>query len=86
MAEVQVNLPWTVGVRNPDRSVTYYGPGIVTVDEEFAAARGWEPVEVDATDGAKQLAKENNIDLATVTGTGADGRITKADVEKAIGS
>lgn len=38
----------------------------------------------DATDTAKELAEEHGIDLSTVTGTGADGKITKADVEKAV--
>lgn len=36
---------------------------------------------VDATDAARQLAAEHDIPLADVTGTGKDGRITKADVE-----
>lgn len=41
--------------------------------------------EIDATDEAKQLAANNGIDLATVTGTGKDGRILKSDVEALIG-
>lgn len=41
--------------------------------------------EYDATDGALEAAKELGVDLANVTGTGADGRITKADVEGAAG-
>ncbi len=32
----------------------------------------------------RKMARENNIDLAKVTGTGAGGRITKEDVEKFI--
>lgn len=40
-----------------------------------------EPVEeLLATDAARQLAAEWSIDLAKVTGTGAEGRITKDDV------
>lgn len=35
----------------------------------------------DATDAAVKLAAEHDIDLADVAGTGADGRITKGDVE-----
>ena len=35
----------------------------------------------DATDSAVELAAELGVDLSTVTGSGADGRITKADVE-----
>lgn len=37
-------------------------------------------MSVSATDAAVKLAEENGIDLANVTGTGADGRITKGDV------
>lgn len=39
---------------------------------------------VDATNAARELAAEHNIDLWSVTGTGADGRITKADVQAVI--
>lgn len=35
----------------------------------------------NATDAAVKLAAEHGIDLADVVGTGADGRITKGDVE-----
>lgn len=34
----------------------------------------------EATDAARELADEHGIDLATVSGTGAEGRITKDDV------
>ena len=40
--------------------------------------------EPDPTEGAEELAKEENIDLATIEGTGADGRVTKADVQAAV--
>ncbi len=35
---------------------------------------------------AKKLAEENNLDAATIKGTGKDGRVTKEDVLKAIES
>lgn len=58
-------------------------------------AKGWSlgeadkdlplpPVPIDATDGAKELAEDNGIDLALVKGTGQDGRIIKADVQAYI--
>jgi large subunit ribosomal protein L21 len=42
------------------------------------------PVEIDATDTARSLAEEHGIDLATIEGTGKEGRILKSDVTKAI--
>lgn len=39
--------------------------------------------KVRATPGARKLAKQKGIDLAAVTGTGPQGRITREDVEKA---
>lgn len=36
---------------------------------------------MNATDAAVKLAAENELDLADVVGSGADGRITKGDVE-----
>ncbi len=43
-----------------------------------------ETHEIDATDAAKAFAEEQNIDLATVTGTGTEGRVTKDDVVAAV--
>lgn len=38
----------------------------------------------DATEAAIKLAEEHDIDLAGVSGSGADGRILKSDIEKLI--
>lgn len=38
----------------------------------------------DATEAAAEYAAEHDVDLAGITGTGADGRITKADVEEHV--
>ena len=38
----------------------------------------------DATEVAIKLAEEHDIDLAEVSGSGADGRILKSDIEKLI--
>jgi pyruvate/2-oxoglutarate dehydrogenase complex dihydrolipoamide acyltransferase (E2) component len=40
----------------------------------------------NATDAAVKLAAEHDIDLADVAGSGADGRITKGDVEAHVTS
>lgn len=40
------------------------------------------PPEISAA--ARKLAEDNGIDISTITGTGADGSIVKADVEAAI--
>lgn len=37
--------------------------------------------KINATETAVNLAEERGVDLAMVTGTGVDGRITKGDVE-----
>ena len=39
--------------------------------------------DVDATDSARELAKDEGVDLADVDGTGKDGRVLKSDVEAA---
>ncbi|HET7271364.1 MAG TPA: 50S ribosomal protein L20, partial [Rubrobacter sp.] len=40
-----------------------------------------EPTEVEATGAAERRAEELNVDLSSVEGTGADGRILVEDVE-----
>lgn len=60
------------------RSVQAVAPG-----QRPATAETAEP-GVDATDAARALADESNIDLTTIDGTGAEGRITKDDVTAAI--
>ena len=64
--------------------------GTAAISDDYGAtgaipAEGLEEgAEIDATDGAKELADEENVDLMQVEGTGADGRITKSDVEDYI--
>jgi len=43
-----------------------------------------EPKEIKASPLARNIAKEHNVDLAQVTGTGPGGRITKEDVLKYV--
>ncbi|MEE2820836.1 MAG: 2-oxoglutarate dehydrogenase complex dihydrolipoyllysine-residue succinyltransferase [Pseudomonadota bacterium] len=49
-----------------------------------SAADSQTEVASAANPAAKKLAEENNIDLASVTGTGKDGRILKEDVQNTI--
>lgn len=39
--------------------------------------------DIDTTGAAAELAAELGVDLSDIEGSGKDGRITKADVEKA---
>jgi len=49
-----------------------------------ATSASAEPsADVRAAPYVRQLAKDKGVDLATVTGTGPGGRITKADIEAA---
>ena len=45
-----------------------------------------EEIVIDATESALALAGEEGVDLAQVSGSGANGRITKGDVQKYVGS
>ena len=56
----------------------------VVVDETPAAVETAPVAEFDITDSARELAEEAGLDLATVEGTGKEGRILKSDVQKAI--
>ncbi len=68
----------------------------LTVEGEDAVTAGAEPVEAPAAaaapaaDGpassptARKLAEQHGVDLASLTGTGPKGKITKEDVEAAI--
>lgn len=51
----------------------------------FAASNGDES-EVNITSAAAELAEELGVDVNTIEGSGAEGRITKGDVEAAAES
>lgn len=63
----------------------------VKAEEKLAARPNSAPVKVSAPAGdriiasplAKRIAQQNGVDLASVTGSGPNGRIVKADVENA---
>jgi 2-oxoisovalerate dehydrogenase E2 component (dihydrolipoyl transacylase) len=58
-------------------------PAATMAPSEATPAAGGE--EVRATPPVRRLARERGIDLATVTGTGPEGRITREDVLKTTG-
>ena len=51
-----------------------------TEDVEFQSSVETRPPEPILSPAAKKLAEENQLDIAVVTGTGKDGRVTKEDV------
>lgn len=53
----------------------------VTIPEPSHKARTTVPGRVDISPVARKLAEDNGIDLASLHGTGPQGRITRADVE-----
>ena len=55
-----------------------------TAKPKPAAVEVVADVEINITDSARALAEEAGIDLATIEGTGKEGRILKSDALKAI--
>src|SRR5437868_7870936 len=64
-----------------------YGPGGpqagVRRRPRVSAGASGDAMEARAAPFVRQLAKDKGVDLASITGTGPGGRITKADVEGA---
>lgn len=54
------------------------------LDVYRAGSAAQEPSEVSATDAAAKLAREHDLDLSAVEGTGENGRVLKGDVEDAL--
>ena len=52
--------------------------------EEGSSPEEVGATEVDATDGARTLADEEDVNLTALEGSGKDGRIIKADVKDAL--
>ncbi|MDP2470571.1 MAG: 50S ribosomal protein L21 [Candidatus Palauibacterales bacterium] len=58
---------------------------VEAVAEEVVETPAPQPAAgFDVTDSARELAEEAGIDLASIEGTGKEGRILKSDVQKAI--
>jgi pyruvate/2-oxoglutarate dehydrogenase complex dihydrolipoamide acyltransferase (E2) component len=60
-------------------------PVATTTTQDLSGLTGHvdDDEELRATQAALELAAELGVDPANITGTGLDGRITKADVEAA---
>lgn len=77
LAKILVNEGEIVPVATPIGIITAEGEKLEEVGKS-------EEKFIKATPVAKRLAKENNIDLSLITGTGPGGRITEEDVKKFI--
>jgi pyruvate dehydrogenase E2 component (dihydrolipoamide acetyltransferase)/2-oxoglutarate dehydrogenase E2 component (dihydrolipoamide succinyltransferase) len=77
LAALQKESPAPVAVAEAEAAPT----PAATVEKVVKAGRGGR---VKASPVARKMAEEKGYDLATITGTGPGGRITKQDVEKAI--
>jgi pyruvate/2-oxoglutarate dehydrogenase complex dihydrolipoamide acyltransferase (E2) component len=75
----------------PEGNIAAVGAVLVTIGgdapstEAAARARAPSAGPVKATPPVRRLARELGVDLALVEGTGPDGRITRADVERSGG-
>lgn len=74
-AEEMPEIPAEVEVAREEGKVPVTKPGRVEKPEA-----GEEAVVIRATPLARRIAKEHNIDLSLITGTGPEGRINKEDV------
>jgi pyruvate/2-oxoglutarate dehydrogenase complex dihydrolipoamide acyltransferase (E2) component len=85
-------IPLDVHPQAEEIAETTYGEGYtanLTAEETLAPSPGPgtgtdEEGEEKATEAAQTLADEHGVNLADVEGTGKDGNVTKADVQKFI--
>ena len=67
----------------PD-TMEHVEPAPAQLPPAFALEEKSEPVVVNATRAARELAEAENLDLGKIKGTGTDGKITITDVRKAL--
>jgi pyruvate/2-oxoglutarate dehydrogenase complex dihydrolipoamide acyltransferase (E2) component len=72
-------------IHTPKQSAAVLSSAPVPKPEPLAAAAVVSIGDIDATDGAVDLAVEHGIDLTTIKGTGANGRIVLRDVKAVLG-
>ena len=70
--------PAQTGAPGPDSGTRVSEPAQASGQPTASASQGEAP---RSSPLVRKIASENNIDLATVSGSGASGRITKADIE-----
>jgi pyruvate dehydrogenase E2 component (dihydrolipoamide acetyltransferase) len=68
----------------PEAPRESWRPAVVRRAEPAEGARAGDGESVRASPVAKRMAREQDIDLGTVTGTGPGGRIVERDVEAAV--
>lgn len=69
-------------IQNGAQNAVANAPANAPTSVQQVAETNGSPVEVRATDAARRKAREMGVDLATVSGTGADGQVTVDDVRK----
>jgi hypothetical protein len=65
-------------------TIEHAKPAATQLLPAFAPEEKPEPVVVNATKAARELAETENLDLGKIKGTGAEGKITLNDVRKAL--
>ncbi len=75
----------TVTAAEPPSSTSVVGE-LPETDTEVITARPSVKPTVQATPAVRKLAKDLEVDLATVKGTGPEGRVTEEDVRQASGA
>ncbi len=86
LASLQSEKPSSAGgAAAPEAAKSEPAAAAASEPEVPASAPAREPGErVFASPLARRMAKENNLDLSTIVGTGPNGRIVEADIKKAM--
>lgn len=96
--EVPVNTPLCIIAESSDEEISFdslnkeAGPALEPRPEKIEPANGLPRTDVGQSETnfirisplAKKIARESNIDITKIQGSGPEGRIIKQDIEKAI--
>jgi 2-oxoisovalerate dehydrogenase E2 component (dihydrolipoyl transacylase) len=86
IAKLHAGAGDAVAVGAPLATFSVLGGGIPAKEPVESSGSAERAGSVAATPAVRKRAKDLGIDLATVTGTGPDGRVTAEDVERASGA